>query len=350
MAFGVFCVGLSFVLMSQVTTLWQFYLVIVLLTVGMAFGTFIVIVSTVGNWFQRNRSKAFAVVMSATALGGLLLPFLQWLINTSGWQDVLLWVGIGFWVVSFPAVFVMRDKPEDYGLRPDGDATQATPQMLRERIHRSNNNYDLRAALKTRVFWQFAIAASLGQLVSSSTLVHVDALRSFGIDKVFAATLVGLIVVGDLLGRSSLTVIGDRFDKRHLLAAAFGVEALGIVALAAVNWSGLGLIPVPVYVFLFGLGFGISIPLRLTLLAEYYGRKSYASIVGMMSTVNALFQAAGAAFPAIMFDLTGDYRIAFLILGSLLVLAIPLSLSMHTPHKMAVEIRAREIKYRSRSS
>ena len=67
MSFGVAVTGLSFILMSQMNELWQFYLIIVLLTVGMSFGTFIVLVVTVSNWFVRRRARALGALMTSSS-------------------------------------------------------------------------------------------------------------------------------------------------------------------------------------------------------------------------------------------------------------------------------------------
>ena len=86
MAFGVFVTGGCFIFMSQMQTLWHFYLAITLLTLGMSFGTFIVFVVTVANWFVRKRARALATLMSFSALGGLTLPLLVASIDHFGWR------------------------------------------------------------------------------------------------------------------------------------------------------------------------------------------------------------------------------------------------------------------------
>ena len=78
MMFGVIVTGSSFMLLSQVQNLWQFYLAIVMMTIGMSFGTFIVLVVTVGNWFIRRRALALGILMSTSGFGGLTLPLLSY--------------------------------------------------------------------------------------------------------------------------------------------------------------------------------------------------------------------------------------------------------------------------------
>ena len=89
----------------------------------------------------------------------------------------------------------------------------------------------------------------------------------------------------------------------------------------------------PVFVIGYGVGFGASIPLRLTLLADYFGRTSYGSIVGLTASINAIFGAIGPALIGFFYDLNNDYRIGFFIMAILLVISIPLCMTLESPSK-----------------
>ena len=123
-----------------------------------------------------------------------------------------------------------------------------------------------------------------------------------------AAIAAGSIAVGDLLGRTGIAVIGDKYDRINLLTITFFLQALGILALPLINFSlnnfELGYIPLPIFVIGYGVGFGASIPLRLTLLADYFGRTSYGSIVGLTASI------ASKAATATSFNVTSLVRIS----------------------------------------
>ena len=89
----------------------------------------------------------------------------------------------------------------------------------------------------------------------------------------------------------------------------------------------------------FGMGFGASVPLRLAIIGDYFGRRNYGSIVGLISSVNALFGAAGPVFVGLMFDVTDSYRPAFMVLFILPALAIPLTLTLERPGRVAARSR-----------
>ena len=345
MAFGVLLTGGGFVYMSQMQSLWQFYVAIGLLTLGMSFGTFIVFVVTVANWFVRKRARALAILMSFSAIGGITLPVLVASIDTFGWREVMLACGIGFWLIGFPATLVMRKQPEDYGMVPDGgpdDESLASGKAsqvggIREQA------ITMRQAIKLRFFWQLAIVTSLGQLVSSTNLFHFAALLDYGMTAALAAAAAGAVAIGDLSGRAGIAVIGDRFDKRKMLTIAMIMQTIGVAGLAGINADvfgiNLGLWPLPLFVVFFGLGFGSSIPLRLSILGDYFGRTSYGSIVGLTSSVNAVFGAAGPALVGFIYDGTDSYRLGFTTLAIMLVISIPLALGLEPAGRVAAKAR-----------
>ena len=345
MAFGVLLTGGGFVYMSQMQSLWQFYVAIGLLTLGMSFGTFIVFVVTVANWFVRKRARALAILMSFSAIGGITLPLLVASIDTFGWREVMLACGIGFWLIGFPATLVMRKQPEDYGMVPDGGpddeslASGKASQVGRIR----EQAITMRQAIKLRFFWQLAIVTSLGQLVSSTNLFHFAALLDYGMTAALAAAAAGAVAIGDLSGRAGIAVIGDRFDKRKMLTIAMIMQTIGVAGLAGINADvfgiNLGLWPLPLFVVFFGLGFGSSIPLRLSILGDYFGRTSYGSIVGLTSSVNAVFGAAGPALVGFIYDGTDSYRLGFTTLAIMLVISIPLALGLEPAGRVAAKAR-----------
>ncbi len=360
MAFGVLVTGSGFIFMSYMQTLWHFYLAITLLTLGMSFGTFIVFVVSVANWFIQKRARALATLMSFSAIGGITLPILVASIDHFGWREMLFAIGVGFWIVGFPATLVMRKRPEDHGMLPDGvveeepDDVGSSARRVKRMAFVREQTITMRQAIKLRFFWQLAIVTSLGQLVSSTNLFHFSALLEYGITTALAASAAGAVAIGDLGGRAGIAVLGDRFDKRRMLTVAMIMQSIGVAGLASINATvlgvNLGLWPLPLFVVFFGFGFGSSIPLRLSILGDYFGRASYGSIVGLMSSVNAIFGAAGPAMVGLIYDLKESYRLGFTILTIVLVISIPLALGLEPAHRVAAKARAITMRsYRERN-
>ena len=121
------------------------------------------------------------------------------------------------------------------------------------------------------------------------------------------------------------------------------MQTLGVAGLAGINANvlgiNLGLWPLPFFVIFFGLGFGASIPLRLSILGDYFGRGSYGSIVGLTSSVNALFGAAGPLLVGLIHDIEGSYRLGFTTLALLLVFSIPMAIALEPATRVAAKAR-----------
>ena len=344
MIFGIIVTGLGFIAMSLMQTLWHFYAAVLLLALGMSFGTYIVFVATVGNWFVRQRARAFSMLMTFSAVGAFVLPLLVWGIEVFGWRQILLATGVGFWIIGIPIALAMRRRPEDYGLLPDGGAVTQTSRAGDARSGQPREvSIGVREVLRLRAFWQISIAVSVGQLVSSTNLFHLPALLEYEISIWLAATAAGAVAFGDIFGRISIGFIGDRFDKKILLTLSFLIQMLGVGALAMINsnYFGIswGLIPLPVFVLGFGLGFGASIPLRLAILADYFGRRSYGSIVGIASSVSAVFGTIGPLFVGAMYDFTDSYRPAYAIMALMMLVALPMTMTLESRTRVAAKVR-----------
>ena len=333
MLVGIALTGLGFIMLSQINSLWQFYLAFTVITVGLSFGTFLVITTTVANWFVAQRTQAMSVMSAGSAIGGLLVPVLVWIIAATDWRTGLIAVGIGFWVMGIPVSFVMRSRPEDYGLLPDGMAIANEEGNSPDTDERKRDQpsvevtYTTREAMRTRAFWQLVLAMGAGQLIISATVHQIPALSSFGISREVA----GLVILGvslmSLAGRVASGVFGDMLDKRHFIAGAFALQFIGTILFAYTSsyWHLIG------FILFWGVGFGASIPVRFAMLADYFGRRSFGSIMGIMMTFSTLFGVAGPVFVGWMFDVRGNYREPFLIMAGSILISIPLILTLSRP-------------------
>lgn len=332
MAFGILLTGSSFIWMSKMQSLWEFYCAITILTLGMSFGTFIIFVDVVGNWFQKNRGKAIAILMSGAGLGGITIPLIVLGIEEFGWRNMIFGVGIGFWVLGLPTSLILRGDPEDYGQYPDGKKQEKGGGETNDKDNR-NSGTSISEALKTGNFWKLALAAGISQSVFTSNLFHLTSFKEFGLSTTFAATIIGLSWWGDILGRMIIGFITDKFDRKKLLTISFTLLSLGIIGVSIIGSQGeYGFFPknlgIILFIIFFGLGFGASVPLRLTLAADYFGRKNYGSMIGMLNTVGAVFGTLSPLLIGLTKDITGEYKYAYYILSVLMIFAIPLVISL----------------------
>ena len=314
MFIGIPLMGLGFVLLAGVNSLLALYLVYIFtITLGSSLGTFAPATAAVANWFFRKRGRALGFVMSGVGIGGaLLLPVLGWWISVHGWRSAAIASGVLILTVGLPLAMVMRHRPEDYGLLPDGSGAANTVPGASRGTGRprqvSGPEIGGLQSLKTTQFWFLGASLSLRAIVTTGFTIHFVAMMvDRGFTFVVASSLLGAVALVSLLGRIGISWLGDFVDKRYLLAATLGLTSLTMLAMTQVQTRPL-LIGALV---LYAVAYGGSIVLPVSLQADYFGRKSFATIRGLMSTVQTVGTLIGPVFAGVVFDLTGDYLLAF---------------------------------------
>jgi MFS family permease len=325
--FGSFVVGLSFLLMYFVRSLLGFYLVYgVLISLGMSAMLYLPTMTAISNWFIRTSSRALSALTVGAGVGGFVCaPAAALLIKKFGWRLSFVMVGLVIWAVTLPLAFVIRHRPEEMGLRPDGDPPgEADPPhggiLHDEDTHKAlpKRDWSLKEALISRSFWVLTTAFVLSGMGHAVITVHVvPALTDVGIAQEQAAFALGFTVLISIVGRLSFGWLGDYFDKRHLLMITFLLQAVGIFILMKAEFMYM------VYLFtvLFGIGFGGGIPLDPAVRAEYFGRSAFAKIGGFMAPMYMIAGITGPLLAGHMFDITGTYSLVFATMAMLQIIA-----------------------------
>ena len=330
MLFGTFLTALGFILLSRIQELWQFYAAFLVLTVGLSFGTFLIVTTTVANWFVANRSKALSFTMAGSGIGGVLVPVVIWLIATTDWRTGLVIIGIGYIVVGVPVAFAMKSRPEDYGMLPDGmtapeEPGERTGGATPRRSALSNEvTYTTMQALKSRVFWQLAIAMGVSGMVMSASIHQIPAITSFGMSREIAGIAILGVSLFSVAGRLGSGFFGDRMDKRHVIAIALLFQFVGTIVFAFSSeiWH------LVVFVITWGFGFGASIPVRFALIADLFGRRHYGSIMGTLMTTSAVFGVVAPVLVGWLADIRENYREPFLLMAFSVLIAIPMIMTL----------------------
>ena len=332
MLFGTFLTALGFILLSRIQELWQFYAAFLVLTIGLSFGTFLIVTTAVANWFVESRSKALSFTMAGSGLGGILVPVVIWVIATTDWRTGLVIVGIGCLVVGIPVSFVMKSRPEDYGMLPDGalppERGDGQAQSSDAAPHRSALSGEVTMttmqALRSRVFWQLAIAMGVSGMVMSASIHQIPAITSYGLSREIAGFAILGVSMFSVAGRLGSGFFGDRLDKRHVIAVALLFQFVGTIvfALSSEIWH------LVIFVILWGFGFGASIPVRFALIADLFGRRHYGSIMGTLMTTSAVFGVVAPVLVGWLADIRENYREPFVLMAFSVLIAIPMILTL----------------------
>ena len=124
---GVLIVGLGLLLFSQARVLWVYYIASLVIGSGESLGSSTAYSAALMRWFDRKRGQALGLLASARGAGYFMVPALAVLIGAVGWRSTLIVAALVIVGVALPLSFVLRNRPEPYGYRPDGAAAPATP-------------------------------------------------------------------------------------------------------------------------------------------------------------------------------------------------------------------------------
>jgi len=275
------------------------------------------------------------IMTAGYGLSGALVPVVTWLVHQYGWRTTFVMVGIGTWLVCLRLALLVRHRPQQYGLLPDGaphlavvESRNFTTEEVVLEPDSEAVGFTARKALRTAPFWLITIAYTLGFLGLNAATVHlIPHLQDVGFSAQVAALSVTGMTLLSIAGRLGFGWLGDSFEKRYLIAICFGLQSVAFLLLAYISQLWL-LIP---FLLLFGPAYGGSIPLRFSLQGDYFGEKAYATIMGLMWAGGTIGMVISPVFAGWIFDITGSYRIAFIALGAATALGIPLILAAKAP-------------------
>jgi len=324
--------GLGFLLLSQIRTLTGFYVLFVLLSIGSSLLFPIPGWAAVTNWFVRKRGTAIGILSAAIGFGGGLIYVVNVLISTLGWRTSLAIIGIGTWVIGIPCSFLVRHHPEPYGLSPDGqecrDVRDPLPGEQGKAGIGATEGFSLQEAVLTGAFWGIAAAVTVSAATVHAVSVHVmPYLISVQFSREEAGLIASLLVLISAVGRFGFGWIGSRIDNRYLLGFGVMLQAVGVLFLLGAKNFGWAML----FVAFFGPAFGGVITLRLTLQAQYFGRRAFGAIQGAFMGITMIGTISSPLLTGWCYDLYGDYRLAWLVMAFANLAVVPLALKLKAP-------------------
>jgi OFA family oxalate/formate antiporter-like MFS transporter len=323
---GIITVGFGLILLSLTQSLAMFYAAFLLLAFGAGGCTAVVTMTAVANWFRRKVGLALGLMGSGVGAGGLMVMLIVGLIDIYQWRATLIILGVGMWALGIPLSLVVRDRPEHYGYRPDGEVS--SPHFQAHEMEDKGVEIGLRQALKMRSFLYLTIVELVRMMALMAVFTHVmPYLASVGMPRPTAGLVAGTIPLIGIIGRFGLGWLGDVFDKRHMMAVAIGLISLGLLAFSYVQ---LGWAIVP-FLLLFPLGHGGSMVVRGSIVREYFGRDSFGKMIGVLMGSAAFGGIIGPTLAGWAFDTVGSYHPVWLLLCGLNGLTTVLILKIEQP-------------------
>ena len=308
---GVVMLGAGFIWLAFVPGLAQFIGAFLVMAVGASLAGMLSLATVLVNWFDRHRAKAMSLMATGMSVGGLVIPLVTIAMVQYGWRGVALASGVLVLLIGVPISRLMHREPEQFGLLPDGatsgdgDKRRGTP-FVRPSL-------TTHEALRTNAFWLLSLGHTSGVMIVSAISVHfvIYAQTRLAMSVTLAASLLTLMTVMVMLGQLIGGFYGDRVQKRILA----GIGMLGHAAAVAILAFADSTTAVVIAALLHGLAWGVRGPLMSAMRADYFGRASFAMIMGASSLIVTLGSVSGPLVAGILVDTTGNYSLAFLILA-----------------------------------
>jgi MFS family permease len=282
------------------------------------------------NWFIRKRGFAIGIAFAGVGIGSVtLLPWVQHLIEHTGWRTACTAMGLLILVVLAPINLFLRKRPEDLGLQPDGDAapsaSSAKPVSNIVDPVWADTDWTLRRALSTARFWWIALGYFCGLYIWYAVQVHqTKFLLDIGFSPSVAVWALGVVSLLGIPGQILLGHVSDRVGREWVWAAGCAGFAICFAALIALRYQPSFVL---IYVMVFAqgaLGYGLTSIMGAVVLEIFQG-KQYGSIFGTIMLAALAGGAAGPWMTGLLYDVTGSYTFAFaiaIVVSALSALAI----------------------------
>ncbi|MDD5127809.1 MAG: MFS transporter [Dehalococcoidales bacterium] len=316
MIIGSLIASLGFFLLSTTSEPWHLYVYYgLVVSVGIPGIQLVPNFTLIGHWFFRRRSTALGVAAAGIGVGGVAMaPVASWLITVYGWQKAFLFSAALVGVIgTLVSAFIMRtpvEKGMDTGEEQQGLRAQNTLTVV---------SVTFRGALRKKVFWFIAIGGFLWGWAYTAGLMHQVAFAvDIGIDRMAAATAVGMLTAFSIAGRLGFGRLGDIIDKRYVFIMGCALQVVAFTILS--NTTNLTMLYI--YSGLLGLNTGAITPILPGLVSDYFGNKDFSIIYGAIFFCFTVGQMAGPVYAGIIFDTTQSYISAFMTSIVLTVAAI----------------------------
>jgi OFA family oxalate/formate antiporter-like MFS transporter len=292
--------GLGVFLASFTASLWWLYLTYGFIGgIGLGFG-YIVPVSVLVKWFPDRRGLITGIAVGGFGAGALVTaPVATRLIERVGVLQTFAYLGIAYLIVTPTAGWFMSNPPE--GWRPEGWTSAASPAALR-----AAKDCTLGEALLTRQWWTQWLILFLNVSAGISLISQQAPMfqELGGVSAAVAAGMVGVVSIGNALGRVFWAWLSDIITRKATFAAMFLVQAGLFWILPDIRSSATLTVVAFLILMCYGGGFG-TMPASV---ADYFGPKNVGPIYGLMLTAWGLASTFGPLLMAQVRQTSGSYR------------------------------------------
>ncbi len=312
MLLGCVIMGAALLLHSQATSVAMVYVARVMMGAALGFVGVLINTILVSNWFIKKRGTAMGIMLCGTSFGGVVIPLLATpLIKNYGWRWAMIAVSLLIWILLIPAIiFLVKPKPSEMGLYPDNDSSNANNPLTVKSEGSELPGLTLGQALRTPIFWVFAFAAMLvfyPLFVSTQQLILYLRTDKIGMSPAAAAGMISIMSGLSIAGKFGFGYLSDKLSPTLVMLLCCLTMFIGTLFFLSFSASVVLFFVVP-----FGLGYGGTFVLLQRLIADFFGPRDYAKILGFVTVIETIGAAIGGRITGLVADANGgDYTQAF---------------------------------------
>ncbi len=336
MPVGAIIVGLAMLAITQITDIWQFYMLRgVVSAIGFTLMGGLVTDIAINNWFIKKRGRALAIGRIGSNLSNIIFtPVTVFVIAASGWRTMFFIFAVVTWLaVLIPSIILMRRRPEDMGLYPDGIQPSTTEIRSREEVPDNPVSeatavpepvWSRREVLKTGSFWLLAIAFGINSMAFQGINISLAPyIQDLGYSE---AVLASVMTFRAIMAAVALLFVGFLAERAHRVLVRVIPFIVQGIAVSLLLLAGQPLF-LWLAVALYGLGLSSIVVIQEVLWANNFGRLSLGLVRSLAFLVAFGFGASGPIVINAVFDILGSYHPAFLaIIGLFAVSAFTMAI------------------------
>ncbi len=304
---GLLGMAATFAMLSRVESLWQLHAVLIIGAVARPFASFIPTSVLLSRWFVRKRATTLGFVAAGYSIGGLLVPLVALVVDMTSFRGGFLFNAVLIAALVPAGLLVIRERPADRGLEPDGGPGDGLVAGGQHSIAVESES-TLREALHTPAFWYLALAFTLLFTSQGAFLVHaVPFFESAGRSTATATLLVLALTTTTGVLRAGLGMLVDRAANPHRLAAILTCTMGLAMTIVTLNTSVLA---IAAFMPLWAIGMAGGPVFEPLLFLRTFGAKNFGQILGALGVVEMVGTWGGPVGAGFVFDQTGSYRLA----------------------------------------
>ncbi len=314
LSIGTAIFGLGYILLSQVTSLWQLYLVFIIIGIGFS-PSDVVPLSVVVRWFVKRRGAMSGITKVGTGLGMTVIPVVaSVLIARYEWRTAVVILGVLVLVTAIPLAQLLKRDPREMGLLPDGETQSNTNGTAP-----SEAGLSFRQAIRTRQLWLVCGFYATLLFCAQSVMIHVVPYAvDLGVSQTIAASLIAVVGGSSIIGRLVMGFSSDKIGRKRGILICF------LILVTALSWLQVARELWMLYVFaaIYGFNHGGFFAQISPLIAWLFGTRSQGTLLGVVIFSGTFFGGLSPIFTGWIFDVTGSYRLAFFILLSVAIVGL----------------------------